>query len=372
MLHSLAIRNFRNIDSLELTLAPGCNALIGPNGQGKTNILEAVYYLALLRSFRTTRINDLKQWQHDVFRLQGCCQYAPNLPQTELDVTYGTDRRLALDGLPVYRTSEFINRFLCVTFIPQDLDLIQGPETLRRRFMDIALSQLSPAYLRNLQAYQEALKSRNALLKDHQSFQRQVLLAYDDVLVQKGVLIEQERQRFISRLNQTLIQQSGQLIEDGRKLTAAYLSGIGHLLQSDTDLLEADTLAQRFHDTLDKQFERDCRDGYTHCGPHRAGMACLLNDTSLVHFGSAGECRMASLALKFACLHVIRQQFPAADVTLLIDDVIGELDARRQLNFFSLLHSHGQILFAGTFLPDALPHCDAIFHLAGGRILPTP
>ena len=81
---------------------------------------------------------------------------------------------------------------------------------------------------------------------------------------------------------------------------------------------------------------------------------------------------MASLALKFACLHVIRQQFPAADVTLLIDDVIGELDARRQLNFFSLLHAHGQILFAGTSLPDALPHCDAIFHLAGGRILPTP
>lgn len=367
MLRSLQIEHFRNIDSLCVNFTTGCNALIGANGQGKTNILEAVYFLALLRSFRTTQLNDLKQWRQFVFTLHAICKYASDRPDTELTVIYGKERKLVVDGQNIYRTSEFINRFLCVTFIPQDLDIIQGPEALRRRFLDIAISQFSPAYLKLLQAYQEALKGRNALLKDQYKYPRSVITAYDTVLVQKGVLIEQQRRQFAAQLNAVLKDKSLQLLNDQRTLAVKYLTGVGQLHQDVEE--DNDTLAARFHETLERQFERDCRDGYTHCGPHRAELACLLNETSLAHFGSAGECRLASLALKLASLHVLRQQFPQAEVTLLVDDVLGELDQQRQHNFFGQLQDVGQLFFAGTALPQPLQNQAQVMQVVAGKIV---
>ena len=165
MLKEISIANFRNFDSLRVHLDDHVNVLVGHNGQGKTNFLEAIYYLALLRSFRSSQIADLRQWKRDYFRLDCICQ-RHDQPETRLTVYYGDDRRLLINGNNVYRTSEFVNNFICVTFIPQDKELVRGPETLRRRFLDIAISQMSPAYLKNLQAYMEALKSRNAMLKD--------------------------------------------------------------------------------------------------------------------------------------------------------------------------------------------------------------
>lgn len=366
MLRRLDLYCYRNLDHLQVEFMDGLNALVGTNGQGKTNILEAVYYLSLLRSFRTSQVNDLKQWKSAGFTLRGLCE-RPELPDTELTVIYGAERRLLVDGNPVYRTSEFINRFVCVTFIPQDLELIRGSEAQRRRFLDIALSQLSPRYLKNLQGYQEALKSRNALLKDRDRYNRQVVTAYDTVLVQKGVQVEVERRSFVERLNAVLSEQSSALIEDGRPLSVRYLSGLGSLLQVNDDAPEA--LEAHFRDSLERNYERDCREGFTHCGPHRAELTCLLNGASLLHFGSEGECRMASLAMKFACLAVMRQELPAADVTLIVDDVIGELDARRQANVFAQLEGKGQILLAGTFLPDCLRGKAAVQTVQGGRII---
>lgn len=366
MLSCLDLFHYRNIDSLRVDLADGVNALIGNNGQGKTNILEAVYYLSLLRSFRTSQINDLRQWKSPVFRLRGTCTQT-GLPDTELEVVYGTERRLSVNGNAVYRTSEFINHFICVTFIPQDMELIRGTDALRRRFIDIAISQQSAAYLKHLQAYHDALKSRNCLLKDRERYDRKVVTAYDAVLISQGVELELERRAFAERLNSVLTEDSRALIEDGRRLSVKYLSGIGTLLQPTDD--DRDALARRFAESLEKNYERDCREGFTHAGPHRAELSCLLNGSSLLHFGSEGECRMASLAMKLACVDIFRKQMPEADVTLLVDDVIGELDNTRQHNFFSKLTDSGQIILAGTFLPDALTRTARVLHIQGGQIV---
>jgi len=146
-----------------------------------------------------------------------------------------------------------------------------------------------------------------------------------------------------------------------------YLSGIGTLLQ--TNDADESTLKQQFKEALSKSFERDCRDGFTHPGPHRSGLACLLDNSSLLHFGSEGECRIASLALKFACLDILHQKYQTQDITLLVDDVIGELDAQRQNSFFSLLMKTGQIILAGTSLPDCLKEIANVKTVVGGRVL---
>ena len=136
MLKSLTISNFRNFDRIKTELDSHVNVLVGSNGHGKTNFLEAVYYLSLLRSFRTNQISDLRQWKKDFFRLECECTQS-GMPSSHLSVTYGNERRLQVNGTNIYRTSDFINQFICVTFIPQDKDLIRGSEVLRRRFMDI-------------------------------------------------------------------------------------------------------------------------------------------------------------------------------------------------------------------------------------------
>ena len=365
MLRSIDLFHYRNIDALHLELQKGVNAFIGSNGQGKTNILEGIYYLSLLRSFRTSQINDLKQWKTSLFRLHGVCS-ADNLPDTELEVVYGTERKLSVNGNAVYRTSEFINHFICITFIPQDMELIRGGDALRRRFIDIAISQSSASYLKTLQAYHEALKSRNLLLKERDRYDRRVITAYDAVLVQTGVQLELARRAFTDELNSALSAKSNALIEDGRMLSVKYLSGIGTLLQpTDDDQL---VLEQRFRENLDKNYERDCREGFTHCGPHRAELSCLLNGASLAHFGSEGECRMASLAIKLACVDIIKRTSANGDVTLLVDDVIGELDGIRQRNFFSQLMDAGQIVLAGTFLPEPLAATANAMRVQGGRV----
>ncbi len=366
MLRSIDLFHYRNIDSLHIDLSSGVNAFIGSNGQGKTNILEGIYYLSLLRSFRTSQINDLRQWKAPIFKLHGVCAEA-GLPDTELDVVYGTERKLSVNGNAVYRTSEFINHFICITFIPQDMELIRGGEALRRRFIDIAVSQSSVSYLKTLQAYHEALKSRNLLLKDRERYDRRVITAYDAVLVKTGVQLELERRAFTDEINASLSEKSNALIEDGRMLSVKYLSGIGTLLQTTDD--GQDALEQKFRENLEKNYERDCREGFTHCGPHRAELSCLLNGVSLLHFGSEGECRMASLAIKLACVDIIKRKSAAADVTLLVDDVIGELDSARQRNFFAQLMDSGQIALAGTFLPEPIASDANVMRVQGGRII---
>ncbi len=365
MLKEISIANFRNFDSLRVHLDDHVNVLVGHNGQGKTNFLEAIYYLALLRSFRSSQIADLRQWKRDYFRLDCICQ-RHDQPKTRLTVYYGDDRRLLINGNNVYRTSEFVNNFICVTFIPQDKELVRGPETLRRRFLDIAISQMSPAYLKNLQAYMEALKSRNAMLKDQYKYTQATITAYDQVLVQKGVAVEMDRRAFVEKLNAALVEKAKLLVNESHTMSVKYLSGIGSLLQAtDEDELQ---LTAKFHESLRKHYDRDCREGYTHCGPQRSEMTCMFDKILLSRYGSEGECRITSLALKFACLEILKNTMTADDITLLVDDVIGELDSSRQDNFYHELLSAGQIVLAGTFLPICLQGKAKVFDVVGGKL----
>ena len=365
VLKEISITNFRNFDALRVQLDEHVNVLVGHNGQGKTNFLEAIYYLALLRSFRTSQITDMRQWKRDFFRLDCVCKRHEQ-PEMRLGVHYGNDRRLLINGNNVYRASEFVNNFICVTFIPQDKELVRGSESIRRRFLDIAISQMSPVYLKNLQAYMEALKSRNAMLKDQFKYNQATITAYDQVLVQKGVAVEVERRSFVEKLNAALVEKAKLLVDEGHTMTVRYLSGIGSLLQS-TDEDEAG-LTAKFHESLRKHYARDCREGYTHCGPHRSEMTCMLDKTLLSHYGSEGECRITSLALKFACLEILKNTMTADDITLLVDDVVGELDSSRQDHFYRELLNSGQIVLAGTFLPMCLIGKARVFDVVGGKL----
>jgi len=366
MISRIRLLNFRNYDDCSIEFSHGLNCLVGYNGQGKTNVLEGIYYLSLLRSFRTSNINELRHWNSNFFTVQGSVSSNIGM-DTELEVSQGVERRLMVNGNKVYRASDFINRFVCVTFIPEDLSMVQGAPSVRRRFLDIAISQISPDYLRHLQAFTMALKSRNALLKEVDKYSRNTVTAYDAVLAKEGAFIEVERLKFSEMLNSRLVELSVELVGDDRKLSIKYMMRLnGFMLQSVEQGI--DEIEKSILENLDKSYERDVERGNTSIGPHHSDFTCLLGGVNMGSFASQGECRMCSLALKLGCLSIVKETLGENGVTLLVDDVIGELDRSRRTSFFCSVSGVGQTIFACTEIPSGLPIADRVFKVNRGAV----
>lgn len=370
MITRLVLDNFRNYDHQELHFTPGANLLLGANGQGKTNILEAVYYMALLRSFRTSQLSLLTRHGSSFFRLYGECQTGEAPSETvRLGVQQGRERELAVDGQRVHRATDFITRLTCAAFIPEDLDIIKGPPGLRRRFINIALCQLQPEYMRTLQAYNNALKSRNEMLRNAQQYQRETVTAYDGILVDLAEKLEYSRHGLAAQLNHELNTLSADFFPDGRLLAVKYLSGCAMLM--DELPAEKEQFRTLYRKSLQNSYERDCRDRATRHGSHRSDLACLLNERLLCNYGSEGECRCAALALRLGVTAVLRRHLGAKRLTLLVDDVLGELDSQRQEAFLAHLWPAGQVIFAGTRIPPGTPANAQRFEVRGGTISPA-
>ena len=200
-LSKLTLENFRNYRNAELSLKAGLTIFHGENGQGKTSLLEAIYFLSLLRSFRTRNVQNLKRWQQEAFDIS-CKLEHEDLLADHLQISYGETRKLQMNGNAVSRSSEFIRQINAISFTPEDIELIKGSAGGRRQFLDITLSQLSPTYLSNLQHYNKALKSRNIVLKksgDDPNIEN-LLRTYDGMLIQYGSLICHERLKLLEKL----------------------------------------------------------------------------------------------------------------------------------------------------------------------------
>jgi DNA replication and repair protein RecF len=365
-LANLRLQSFRNYTALDLSLEPGVSLFVGRNGQGKSNVLEAVCYLALLRSFRTQTAVVLRQWNAAGFSIEGEMGSDDPLARHALSVQSFERRLLRLDGKNIERASDFINQFHCVPLVPEDIELIRGPARERRRFLDILCSQVLPGYLRHLQAHHEAIRSRNAILRAGDSYPVHALEAYDEVLVSHGAQIEQGRKDVSARLNLHLVEVAGRLFTGGKQsLAVEYSSFAG-------DVDNVDEIAKVYREELSRSRPRDVRQGRTCVGPHLANLGIHLGGRPVARYGSEGECRLTALALRLASLGVIRE--PAVSdhaVILLVDDVYGELDSPRREAFFQCVSEADQTLITATEHPTELPaEGIRVFHVHAGEIQP--
>ncbi len=367
MLQRIVLDHFRNYEHQSLEFGEGVNALIGANGQGKTNILEAIYYLSLLRSFRTTQLSNLLFAGTGQFTVYG--EVKNDLGNiVRLGASHGIERRLMLDGRPLHKTSEFISRLICAPFLPEDLAIIKGPPGGRRRFLDIALCQMSQPYLKALQEFNDALHSRNTMLKTPGRYPKAVVTAYDQVLADRAAMLEIMRQELARRLNSAVARQSETFFPDGRKLAVNFVSGIGRLLESPPE--DPALVREKYLQALDESYDRDCRQGTTNNGPQRSDLACMLNGRSLANYGSEGECRTAAIALRLALLEILKEEHGEHEVTILVDDVLGELDETRRGAFLAQVIAGGQVVFAGTELPKEFPQDTRVFIVERGQAIP--
>ena len=330
-LRAVSVRDFRNLGRLDLAFPPDGVAIIGDNGQGKTNLLEAIYYLQLLRSMRGARDNDLTAFGAAGFHV------AAELASAERrEIAVGYERqtkrkRVLIDGAEPGRLSEALGALPSVVVAPSDVQLVAGGPAERRRFLDVTLSLSSRRYLSALQRYRSALLRRNAALRELARTGRGAgaVDVWEPALAEYGAVLWTERAAWVA----------GSSPEFTRLCTAIGESGEARMRYVST--LAADSAPEeQLLRALASQRPNDLRRGLTHAGPHRDDLELTLSGRELRLFGSGGQQRTAAIALRMLEGATLRAHVGAEPV-LLLDDPFAELDARRSSRILALLRDAG-------------------------------
>lgn len=328
---SIRIENFRNIGEAEVHFSPGVNVLYGDNAQGKTNLLEAVYFTALGKSFRPAREAELIRFGAEGCRILNTFSDSLRTQTLSYRLSGGRGRRLVeQNGVRVTRMSDMVGAFRVVLFCPEHLSLIQGGPELRRGYLNVALSQLRPVYLRALQRYNQILKERNSLLRrapeDMATF-RATEPMWSAQLAHEAALIAAMRDVYISRVNRLVAACFSDMTEDGEVPELTYVNSLGLTGEALTDRAEVEA---RYLSLLSTHHDREIGAGATLWGIHKDDIAVTLNGRPARQFASQGQQRSLALAMKLAEGEISAQESGGDRPVFLFDDVLSELDSRRR------------------------------------------
>jgi DNA replication and repair protein RecF len=328
----LRLRDFRNYARLDVDFGPGFHLLLGDNAQGKTNILEAIYLIATLRSFRG--VGGAQMIRHGQ---KGYFVGGKVVGQGEHDVKMywsSPERSLSLDARPVRKLMDYLGVLRTVVFCTEDLQLVKGVARARRRFLDLLLSQTYPAYLPLLQRYTRALRARNALLKQPRP-DPAALDGFSRELVKSGEEIIRLRRELVPKFSPLARLAYRCISSEAEELRLEYLPSV----------------KQDFSVELAQSRQRESAYRSTLIGPHRDDFQLLLDDHSAAQFGSEGQKRTLAITLKLAQAEYLTGLHGSPPV-LLIDDIMGELDVKRRGGFLPLLQraqqSSGQVFMTAT------------------------
>lgn len=323
-LASLRLRNFRNFADQRIEFVPAGALIVGDNGQGKTNLLEAIYYLEIFRSFRGAADEQLVHFGEEVFRID-----AEIADGSRLQVAAAFDRKsrkkkVSVNGLEPDRLADAIGGVGVVVFSPGDVEIVAGAPSARRRFLDILLSRTAPGYLNALQRFRQVVLRRNALLR--QGAPAAQVAAWNAGLVEWGSRITAARAEWV-REHAAAFAERAATIAGGAAARLEYAPCVGDPKH------ETGAVAAAFHAELERVAERERRRGVTLVGPHRDdlrtfGESAVGGWIDLRTFGSGGQQRTAAVALRMVEAETLRATRGTSPI-LLLDDVFAELDAGR-------------------------------------------
>lgn len=318
-LQALEVRDFRNLARIDVALPPDGIAITGDNGQGKTSVLEAIYYLHVLRSMRGAVDADVVRFGAPAFHVRA---------QTDRAIGIGYERatkkkRVTLDGVEPPRLTDALGAVPSVMFSPADVALVRGAPGERRRFLDIMLGVTSQPYLRSLQAYRAALVRRNAALRSGGP-----VAVWEPPLAQHGAIIWRERVAWVEHSAPALARLAAEIGETTR-VALRYASSIGD-----------DGAEQAIAKALAEGREHDIKRGMTRVGVHRDDLVITLGGHDLRAFGSAGQQRTVAIAMRMLEAETLKERIGVAPVFLL-DDPFAELDVERARRILALLRQRG-------------------------------
>ncbi len=336
-------RNFRNIEEAEVSFSEGVNVLVGENAQGKTNLLEAIFYLSVGKSFRAAHSSEIIRFGEELSEIS--VDYRDSEREKNIKMRIFKDKRrvVEINRLRVDKLSEIIGSFRAVLFCPEHLSLIKDGPSVRRNYLDIAISRLYPAYIKSLQRYNYILKQRNLLIKnaynDRQSFDTTVDL-WSEQLSAEAALISRYRANFVKRVNESVKKIFFDMTGERENTEISYLPSVR--LDED-EIYDLKRSAEKYNEALSSSHEREIAMGATLYGVHKDDIEIKLNGRQARIFASQGQQRSLALALKIAEGEICREEFGDHPV-LLLDDVLSELDGSRREYLIGKLTDHQVIM----------------------------
>ena len=397
----LSLTNFRNYSRLELDLPPKATLLYGHNAQGKTNLLEAIYYLATTRSPHADQDSQLLNW--DAAQLDDpvvvgrlVAQVASQQGNTQLEMRLIQERKNGRNAGHSFRREVLVNRrkvrlmdllghLRVVLFVPQDVQIITGSPAKRRRYLDITLCQIDPLYCRALSDYNKVLEQRNALLRQlaEGGGNREILSIFDEKLVQLGSQVFARRTAFLSviaRETQRIYYE--ELTQGNETIRLSYLPRLqvegSSRTEDATDLValgkwietNPEAVSERFAKATKEAYIADVGRGSTNVGPHRDDWRIWINGRNLSSYGSRGQQRSAILALKMAEI-IWMTKLTGESPILLLDEVVAELDEHRRALLLHYVQQSTQAVLTATdpnmFTADFLENSTSM-HVVNGRV----
>lgn len=354
----LQLMNFRNYTKLNIELSKNVNVFMGDNAQGKTNILEAIYYCGFARSHRTNRDKELIHWNSDKALINLYVERERLDKKISLAIFKDGKKAINVNSIKINKISELIGVFNVVMFSPEDLRIVKESPGIRRKFIDMELCQLDNKYYYNLVQYNKVINERNSILKN-KKLDENMLDIYDLQLGNFGKYIIDKRLKYIEKLNNYGKKIHKDITSNKEDIEFKYLSSI-KLKESIEEGIISSLKANR---------QKDKEKGLTSTGPHRDDILIYINGIDAKSFGSQGQQRTSVLTIKFASLKIIKEQTGEYPV-LLLDDVLSELDFSRKKYILSSI-SDIQTIITCTGIEDIHGYLNEnakIFNVKDGTI----
>ncbi len=366
-LSNLQLQNFRNYDNLSLTFTKNLVIFLGENAQGKTNILESIFVLAMTRSHRTTNEQELIQWNAKQASIRGNVERTHTSVPLELFLTK-KGRKTKVNHIEQKKLSSYIGQLNVILFAPEDLSLVKGSPQLRRKFLDMEIGQIDPVYLYDLVQYQKVLKQRNQYLKqlaEKKQTDELYLEILTEQLVEFGSKVLIARQKFVKRLEYWASQLHQKISQNKETLVIEYISSV-----PDTPWDNLEAVQTAFRQALEKVKNKEHFRQVTLAGPHRDDLIFLINERNVQTFGSQGQQRTTALSVKLAEIDLMKEETGEYPV-LLLDDVMSELDDARQLHLLETIEGKVQTFLTTTTLEhvkDKMTVEPEIFYVRQGQL----
>ena len=363
----IELTDFRNYAEASVVLDPGLNLFLGLNAQGKTNLLESVYVASAGRSYRAASDADLVRWECPHLRIVVDVERRPSPARLEISYSRDGRRLIRLNGTERIRGAELAAFLNVVMFTPDDLALVKGSPGDRRRFLDLEIAQVSPAYRNWASVYGKTVAQRNALLKQvaagPPAKAADLLAPWDEQLISVGARVIARRAEVIAELDRLGCEAHRRITGTPGALAVRYMPSVQ--FQSP----DVQSIARAFKDRLAEIRRVELIRGVTMCGPHRDDILFELDGVNVATFGSQGQQRSTVLAVKLAEVEFIRAHTGDRPV-LLLDDVLSELDERRRAHLLAEIEGRYQALVTSVEpgCVEIMPPGATVFTICAGQI----
>jgi len=365
----LSLLRFRSYDYVNIKLVPGINVFIGTNGQGKTNLIEALNYCASFSSHRVASDQPLVKQGESNAAVQVVVEQEARTISLDVEITPGKANKAKQNGSPLPRARELLGILLTVTFAPEDLMLVKGDPSERRKFMDDSITQLIPSFAGIRADFEKCLKQRNALLKSAYGKRTDEVMhtldVWDVQLAKTGAAVMYHRLKLIENM-QSLVSDAYTKVSDDRgPLSISYVSNLeipaGELSIAAIESAMLEALATKRTSELDR--------GVTLVGPHRDELQLMLRDLPVRGYASHGESWSCALALKLSMWELLKRSSRGGDPVLILDDVFAELDEIRRRKLVDLVKNNEQTIVTAAVAGDVPVELDgALFDVVDGMV----